>query len=101
MEIKCTFAATCQPLSLSKGRVDYNRLLVHGVYLVDTTAYFECYLGYFLNGYDSIICQSSGNWSQQIPICNLGTILIYIIHIPSIYFVRKILNYLINYIDWL
>ena len=52
---------------------------MHGKYLEDTTAYFECYLGYSLNGSESRICQSSGNWSQQTPTCNLGNILIYIV----------------------
>ena len=38
-------------------------------YEVNTLAYFNCHQGYYREGSGSAICQSSGNWSEETPIC--------------------------------
>ena len=55
--------------------MNYSQPLVTGKgYPVDTVASFICNNGYNISGSPSSICQSSGNWNQQTPICNQGNI---------------------------
>ena len=51
--------------------VDYDesRIFVSSKYPVDTMATFSCDEGFSLSGSSSSICQDSGNWSQETPIC--------------------------------
>ena len=58
--------ATCAPLSLANGVVDYSMSAENGRYLVDTVASFSCNSGYYQNGPDS---RTSGNWNEQTPTC--------------------------------
>ena len=37
---------------------------------VDTTASFMCDYGYSLNGSNSSVCQTDGNWDPQSPTCD-------------------------------
>ena len=60
----------CSALSLSNGGISYNQSEVNGEYSVDTKATFSCNSGYKRAGSGSSTCQTSGNWSPQIPTCN-------------------------------
>ena len=65
-----SLAATCPPLSLSHGKVHYNRFPINGRYLVYTTVSFICNAGYLVSGTSSRTCQNSGNWNNETPTCN-------------------------------
>ena len=41
-------------------------------YPVDTMATLTCNYGYSLSGSASRICETSGDWEQPTPNCNLG-----------------------------
>ena len=41
-------------------------------YPVDTMVYFMCNYGYVTSGAHSTVCQTSGTWDQEIPICIQG-----------------------------
>ena len=60
----------CESLSLSHGEVSYNRSPVNGKYQAQTVASFSCNYGYSRSGLESLTCQTSGNWNQEIPTCN-------------------------------
>ena len=62
------FLATCSPLSLENGLVCYTTSMENGRYLVATVASFSCNSGYYKNGTNSRVCQSSGSWNGQTPI---------------------------------
>ena len=62
------FAVTCSALTLSDGKVSYDKDSADdGRYPVNTTATFECDGEYYLyvNAKISATCEASGNWSQQ------------------------------------
>ena len=61
---------TCSAVSLQNGGISYNQSVVNGRYTVDTKATFSCSSGYSRAGSSSSTCQTSGNWSPQIPTCN-------------------------------
>ena len=71
----CFYTVACPPLRLGNS-LTYNTSLLrdelylrHG-YSVGTMASFLCDEFYPREGSSSVICQSSGNWGQQTPICN-------------------------------
>ena len=66
------FVGTCSALSLSNGKVSYDRDPLGGRYPVNTKASFSCNGGYNRDGDESRTCQSSGNWNQNTPTCNEG-----------------------------
>ena len=45
---------------------------INGEYPVDTMASFSCSSGFSLSGSESTVCQMSGHWGQQSPMCNEG-----------------------------
>ena len=63
------FLATCGPLNVANGLVDYSKSAENGGYPVSTTASFSCNSGHYQNGPNSITCQASGNWNEQTPTC--------------------------------
>ena len=68
---------TCTALSLENGELDYNKSSVtNGEYPVDTMAYFMCNYGYATSGAHSTVCQTSGTWDEETPICIHGNKLI-------------------------
>ena len=67
---------TCAALNLTNGEVTYNlQPTMTGGYPIDTAASFMCSSGYDLSGSNSSICQTSGNWREEIPTCNGNGIL--------------------------
>ena len=64
---------SCPELRLENGRVDYNTsyftIEYDILYRVNTSASFSCDEYYHIEGSSSAICQSSGNWSEETPIC--------------------------------
>ena len=65
--------ATCVALSLENGEIDYNDSSVtNGEYPVDTMVHFMCNYGYATSGAHSTVCQTSGTWDQETPICIKG-----------------------------
>ena len=58
---------------LENGRIDYNTsyftIEFLFLYRVNTLASFSCDEYYHREGSSSAICQSSGNWSEETPIC--------------------------------
>ena len=61
---------TCSALeSILNGGVSYDRDSSDGQYPFNTTASFSCNSEYLLSGSDSRTCQTSGDWSQQTPVC--------------------------------
>ena len=67
MDLFCL--ATCAPLSLENGTVNYTTSAEKGRYLVNTVASFSCDPGYYQNGSNSATCEASGNWNEQTPTC--------------------------------
>ena len=66
------FTATCPGLSLSNGKVSYDRDPTDdGLYPVNTTAIFTCNSGYLQKRFSatSSTCQASDTWSHQTPTC--------------------------------
>ena len=63
------FPDTCAPISLENGLVNYTTSPVKGRYLVDTVASFSCDLGFYLNGTNSAICETSKQWNNETPTC--------------------------------
>ena len=73
----------CPRLTVENGDVDYNtsfvlsyasRLLGFVIgYPVNTLATFDCHIGYYREGSRSAICQTSGYWSPQAPICTAAS----------------------------
>ena len=59
----------CPTLSLPHGRIIYTGNLINGKYSEFSSAAFICDNGYLLQGERNAICQSSGSWNQEIPIC--------------------------------
>ena len=57
---------------MENGHVNYSTVNYNGGYPIDTTALFTCDYGYSLSGSDSSICQTSTDWNEQPPTCNLG-----------------------------
>ena len=66
-------AVTCAALNVENGQLTYNdsRVTNQG-YPVATMATLTCDRGYALAGSASSICQTSGEWEQPVPNCNLG-----------------------------
>ena len=80
------YSVSCPSLTLENGEVDYNthlltELLYYSYHLfnddflktgysVGTMASFSCDEFYSREGSNSVICQSTGNWSLSTPICN-------------------------------
>ena len=64
-----TCAALSQP---ANGQVAYSNATVDGGYPVDTVATFSCNSRYSRSGSSSRTCQTSGNWNQETPTCNLS-----------------------------
>ena len=63
----------CDALSLVNGQIDYSEsALTTGEYPVDTVATFTCADGFRLSGFESSICQMSGQWMEQNQMCNVG-----------------------------
>ena len=63
-------SVTCETLSLPNGQINYNdSQATNMAYPVNTRASFTCNFGYTLSGLSSSICQPSGNWDQETPIC--------------------------------
>ena len=74
-ELYLTYFAlvTCPNLQLEYGHINYNdSQTADGGYIVDTVASFICNQGYSLTGSRTSTCQTSGNWSQQLPTCNIS-----------------------------
>ena len=75
-EFSIVFTVSCPSLILENGEVSYNTPslyddhFVRTGYSVGTMASFSCDKFYSLEGFSSVICQSSGYWSQSAPICN-------------------------------
>ena len=63
------FLVTCVALSLDNGQVGYHTPVGDEGYTVDTVAYFSCAYGFVLSGSSSTICQTSGNWNPEPPMC--------------------------------
>ena len=64
------FVATCPPLNITNGRVEYHPSAVNGALPIDTLAFFTCDEGYIINGFGFSTCQESGNWDPEIPTCD-------------------------------
>ena len=63
----------CATLDLANGQLNYNDSLVTNQgYPVATMATLTCNHGYALAGSASSLCQTSGEWEQPEPNCNLG-----------------------------
>ena len=58
-------------MEIENGEVDYNTHILTSAlrYPVNTVVSFSCDTGYYQEGASSAICQNSGNWSQQAPMC--------------------------------
>ena len=58
-------------MEIENGEEDYNKHILTSVsrYPVNTEVSFSCDPYYYIEGSSSAICQKSGNWSQQAPIC--------------------------------
>ena len=70
---KYIIAVTCAVLTVENGQLTYNDSLVANQgYPVATMATLICDRGYALAASASSICQTSGEWEQPIPGCNLG-----------------------------
>ena len=70
---KHSFLVTCEVLGLAHGRVNFSESVVPSKgYPVDTLPSFTCNHGYNISGFNSSICQTSGNWNQQTPRCSQG-----------------------------
>ena len=52
------------PLHVSNGKVIVTSILVGG------TAVYNCSPGYRVDGGAVLICQSDGNWNNQVPTCS-------------------------------
>ena len=73
-------AVTCEALSLSNGRLSYNKpQATNGKYPVDTTVSFTCNHGFRKTGSSSSTCQTSGSWNQQTPTCTQSKAIILLI----------------------
>ena len=69
---------TCSTLSLANGQIQYNASLASNAeYPVDTLASFTCNHGYTISGSSLSICQPSGNWNHQPPICGESKVTLY------------------------
>ena len=77
MNLSCFHTVICPPLSLRYGEVKYNTSLLtddyqlNRGYSINTTASFSCDEHNITEGSTSAICQNSGNWSEQLPICSI------------------------------
>ena len=72
MIIQCFSIATCPPLSLENGEVEYDIDPVDGEYPTDTLAFFTCNTcnGDFIRlGSLYVRCQDSGTWNLDMPTC--------------------------------
>ena len=76
MDFLLFYAVSCPPLMLENGDADYSTDILyddHSLrygYSVGTNASLSCDQFYDRHGSSSVLCQSSGNWSDSIPICN-------------------------------
>ena len=75
--INCFHKGGCPPLYVQNGRAAYNTSLLTGPpptfirrYSVGTMVSFSCDNHNIREGSGSAICQNSGMWSEQSPICN-------------------------------
>ena len=61
---------TCPPLTLPNGTIRYNTpQLEDGRFWVNTAPRFSCNSGYEFNGVSWTTCQNSGEWRDELPIC--------------------------------
>ena len=64
--------ATCLPVSITNGEVEYHLSEVNGSYPTGTLAFFTCDDEYMRTGSLFSTCQGSGIWSPDIPLCEEG-----------------------------
>ena len=73
MKINCRSAwfvsVTCASLTLINGDVSYSTSAIGGRYPVGITASFTCNNRYRIYGLGSISCQTTGEWTGELPTC--------------------------------
>ena len=63
-------AISCPFLSFENGEIQYSTSSLNEGYPLNTVVTFSCDQHYNREGPSSVICQISGNWSQETPTCN-------------------------------
>ena len=68
--VQVYFIGTCPALSLSNGRIEYNKPALWGRYHPGTRATAKCRFGYKkYTGWEKRRCQSSGRWNGYLAKC--------------------------------
>ena len=65
----CFVSVTCASLTLVNGDVSYSTSSIDRSYPVGTTASFTCGDGYRRYGSGSNFCQTTGEWTGELPTC--------------------------------
>ena len=66
------FCSNLSTIDIANGRLEYQRPAVNGSYPTDTFAFVICDDEFMRTGPLFTICQESGIWSPDIPLCEEG-----------------------------